>query len=712
MIPKALPIILLFLSGTSLYGADPVDATRTKKFWSFVAPRPQAIPATKDGHRNADQPIDRFVTAQMVRQGLQPSPRADKRTLLRRITFDLTGLPPSLDEIHGFLADPSEHAYENLVDRLLAKPQFGEHMARHWLDLVRFADTNGLHHDHYRQLTPYRDWIIRAFNDNLGFDEFVRYQIAGDLFPEPNLNQQIASGFNRLHLIIDQGTALPEESFTRNVVDRVTAVGTAFLGLTVQCAACHDHKYDPMTQRDFYQLFAFFNNFDGNPETNLDYGTDFRRGLQPPYINLQTPAQAARLQEFDAEISTIEKQIGDLAPPEPEAKNKNEQALKTLQEQLKKRQEERAGFEQTIPGTLVMKERAEVRPAHILIRGEYDQPGEQVERNTPAFLPPMKDKQGLKSRMDLAEWLVDASNPLTARVAVNRFWQQLFGVGLVRTSEDFGTQGERPSHPKLLDFLALKFMNSGWDVKKIVRSIVLSETYQQSSKASPERYESDPNNRQLTRGSRFRLDAEMIRDQVLSACGLLDSELYGKSVKPPQPEGLWLTVAMPGSYPRKFQADSGSQIYRRSVYTFWKRALPPPQMTIFDAPMRESCVARRERTNTPLQALLLMNEKQFFYAAMRYAMELLKASPRDDDQEIRRAYERVTSQLPGAPEMESLREALRDFRQLYSHDTGAARAMTTNILPPDSSVEEHVELAAWTLLVHSLLNLDITKTRQ
>ena len=349
--------------------------------------------------------------------------------------------------------------------------------------------------------------------------------------------------------------------------------------------------------------------------------------MQPPYINLPTPEQTAQLKQIDAEIAELEAQIQALKSERenPDAR-KREEELKSVAGKVDQQRKARAKIEEESPATLVMKERAEVRPAHIMIRGMYDQPGEQVERNTPAFLPPMKKQDGLKTRMDLAQWMVDPSNPLTARVTVNRLWQQFFGVGLVKTSEDFGAQGDWPSHPELLDDQTVRFVQSGWDVKKLVRSIVLSETYQQSSKATRDRYVSDPENRLLARGSRFRLDAEMIRDQVLAVSGLLNPTMHGKSVKPPQPPDLWkVAVAMPYSNPRVFQADSGDQIYRRSVYTFWKRALPPPQMSIFDAPTREeACIARRERTNTPLQALLLMNEEQYFLAALHCASGLLE----------------------------------------------------------------------------------------
>ncbi|NOZ39418.1 MAG: DUF1553 domain-containing protein [Planctomycetes bacterium] len=669
-----------------------------EEHWAFVPPQVHNVPICQDT-KWSDQPIDRFVLARLERAGLLPKAKTDKRTLLRRVTFDLTGLPPTLDEIHAFLSDSSDKAYENLVDRLLAQPQYGEHMAKYWLDLVRFADTNGLHHDHYREMTPYRDWVIRAFNDNLGFDDFITDQIAGDLLEEPSIDQQIASGFNRLHLIIDAGTALPQESFTRNVVDRVSAVGTAFLGLTLQCAVCHDHKYDPITRQNFYELYAFFNNFDGAPETGGRRGLDFKRGLQPPYLELPTPAQAEERQQLEREIADLAAKIEAL-----KAKPDDADALKALTDQLAQQQAARDALVTAIPATLVMKERAEVRPTHMLNRGVYDQPGDLVERNTPAFLPPMVEKEGPKTRLDLAKWLVAPSHPLTARVAVNRFWQQLFGVGLVKTSEDFGAQGEAPSHPQLLDHLALQFVQSGWNVKSLMRSIVLSQTYQQSSQASREEYVSDPGNRLLGRGSRFRIDAEMIRDQVLSVSGLLNPTMYGKSVKPPQPAGLWKIVAMPSSYPRVFQSDTGDQIYRRSVYTFWKRGLPPPQMTIFDAPSRESCIARRERTNTPLQALLLMNEEQYFAAARHYARTLLQQTDLNDEERIRQAYESITSQRPDDATLSELQNAREAFRQIYTADPASTQAMLGG--------SEDAELAAWTMLVHSLLNLDSTKTRE
>ncbi len=619
------------------------------EFWAFVAPKRTTPPDVKNGAWRTGM-IDPFVMARLESQGLQPKPEADRRTLIRRVTFDLTGLPPSLDEIDEFLKDDLPDAYAKLVDRLLANSAYGEHMARYWADLVRLADTNGMHKDFYRNFSTYRSWLIRAFNDNLRFDDFIKYQVAGDLYADPSEDQLVASGFNRLHLIIDRGTALPEESLHKNVLDRVQAFGTAFLGLTVQCAQCHEHKYDPISQKEFYQLYAFFNNFDGEPET----GGARKGGIQQPSITLSQSAEA------------------------PEAAGR---------------------------AAMVMRERPTPRPTYILIRGSYEHPGEEVQRNTPAFLPPLKEKDGVYTRMDLAEWLVDPRHPLTARVAVNHFWQQLFGVGLVKTSEDFGHQGEWPSHPELLDELAVSFVVSGWDVKKLVRAIVMSKTYRQRSDATPEEYASDPENRLLARGSRYRMDAEMIRDQILFLSGKLNREMYGESVKPPQPPGLWEAVSM--AAPFTYVADQGDAIYRRSFYTYWRRAMPPPQMTILNAPSREFCTPRRERTNTPLQALLLMNEQEYFKAAKACAALTLEEVENDPVRGLNRLYEKVTSHRPDPQRLQLMQETLNEFRDLYSSDKLLTEALTPELA--DSSFDQRVELAAWTMMTHSLLNLELAK---
>lgn len=689
------------------------EGAKYADFWAFVPPRMPSVPAVAN-KQWSQQPIDQFVLHRLEAEGMAPKARADRRTLIRRLSLDLTGLPPTRDEIRVYLADDSEGSYERLVDRLLAKPQYGEHMTKYWLDLVRFADTNGIHHDHYREMTPYRDWVIRAFNSNLPYSEFAKYQLAGDLYAEPTQDQLIASGFNRLHLIIDRGTALPEESFTRNVVDRVTAVGTAFMGLTVQCAVCHDHKYDPITMKDFYQLFAFFNNLDGEPETGGRQGTDFQRGLQPPYISLANEEQQTHLAHLDDELSNLNAQVQKIeqqvkAASDETKKKELDAELIEAKSILKKQQGARDAFEATIPVAMVMKEKAEIRSAHILLRGAYDRPGEQVERNSPAFLPPMKQKDGLKSRLDLAEWFVSTENPLTARVAVNRFWQQLFGVGIVKTSEDFGAQGDWPSHLDLLDHLSASFVDSAWDVKALIKQIVLSETYQQASEATPSEFKADPDNRLLARGARFRMDSEMVRDQLLATSGLLNDDLYGRSVKPPQPAGLWTSVSMPSSYPREYEPDTGEQILRRSVYTFWKRGMPPPQMTILDAPSREACIARRERTNTPLQALLLLNEQNYLMASRHLAHETIADRSLGAPDRLAILFETITSQLPDEAEAANLLKMVADLEAAYGNNLDLADQLCNGVILHDEVSTK--ELAAWTILVSTIYNLDITKTR-
>jgi len=678
------------------------------KFWAFETPKKPAVPKVKDSGWS-QHPIDLHVMKRFESEGLKPSAEADKRTLIRRVTFDLTGLPPSQEEVKAFVANERPDAYEKLIDRLLASPAYGEHMTRYWLDLVRFADTNGMHKDFYRNLIAYRDWVIRAFNDNLGYDDFAKYQLAGDLFPEPTNDQLIASGFNRLHLIIDRGTALPEESFYKNVLDRTTAVSTAFLGLTAQCANCHDHKYDPITQKDFFSLYAFFNNIDAQPET----AGRPRDGLQQPFVSLASDDQSKALAGLNDKLGKLEKAVGEAkkaVDAEKDAKKKKDlgKTLKAATTERDKAKKQRETLEKEIPKAMVMRERKEVRPTHIRERGEYDSLGVIVERNTPAFLPPLKKSGDVASRMDLANWFVDPQNPLTARVAVNRFWQQLFGIGLVKTSEDLGAQGEVPSHPELLDYLAVSFVESGWDMKALMKQMVMSKTYRQASPATPEQFKVDPENRLLARGSRYRMDAEMIRDQILASSGLLVTKLGGKSVKPPQPDGLWKAVTMIGE---RYKPDSGDDIYRRSLYTYWKRGMPPPQMTILNAPVRDACTARRERTNTPSQALLLLNESEYLKAARNLAVELLDSHKKngvDHHSAIADAYEIITSHKPDEKEMGIFLDLHEELQAYYEENPKLAEEMCEGL----DSVGSKVAVARWTVFINTLYNLDITKNRE
>ena len=636
--------------------------------WS-LSPVSNPKPPVVTDQRWNDHPIDRFVHCRLAEVGKLPSKEADRRTLIRRLTFDLTGLPPTVGEIREFLADKRGDAYERLVDRLLDSEHYGEHMARYWLDLVRYSDTHGLHADDYREVYKYRDWVIDSFNRNQPFDQFTIEQVAGDLLPEPSQDQLVASGFNRLHLSNSAGSALAEELYVNNVVDRVNAVGTVYLGLTLGCAQCHDHKYDPISQREYYQLFAFFNNLDGLSHTQ-------RKKSPPPFLSFPNAEQSTLIAKLKQQIKEADK---------------DKKRVSALRKKL-------AAVEKAVPTTMIMKERTEMRPAFIYTRGQYDQPGETVARAIPVAFPPMPKGQPL-NRLGFARWLLMPEHPLTARVAVNRFWQQCFGVGLVKTSEDFGSQGEPPSHPHLLDHLASRFVASGWDVKSLMRHIVTSQTYRQSSIASQADFRIDPENRLLARGPRFRMDAEMLRDQALAVAGLLNRTMHGRSVKPPQPPGLWKAVALGASNTRYYVPDKGTDTLRRSLYTFWKRSIPHPAMTIFDAPTRETCVARRERTNTPLQALVLMNEPQYFACATEIARKVLLEGGNDDAARIRFTWEHLTGFEIDEGELKIVGQSLESFRAEYTDKTRLGDSELT------------AEEAAWTMLMNSLLNLDIVKTK-
>ncbi len=718
------------------------QGAKVEKFWAYRPIQPPAMPQSAAA-RALESPIDAFVVERLQGQSPQADqlpeaaplaanatgapmlkPSADRRTLLRRLTLDLTGLPPTREELHAFLQDETPAAYEKQVDRLLNSARYGEHMAKYWLDLVRFADTNGIHHDHFREMTPYRDWVIRSYNQNLPYDKFVVAQVAGDLLASPSQDELIASGFNRLHLVIDRGTALPEESHVRNVVDRTTAFGTAFMGLTVGCAVCHDHKYDPITQRDFYQLYAFFNNIDATPETP-------GRNVHEPALRLPTPEQTDELERLQQAIAQTNQLIakakgsistksnsdnspdGGSSSCETDDQEQSQQEITKLQQELAELKSRMQSVQSQVLTTLIMKERKDPRPAHILIRGAYDNPGEEVQRSTPSFLPPLQSRGQAPDRLDLARWITSPEHPLLARVTVNRIWQQFFGVGLVRTSEDFGNQGEVPSHPKLLDYLASEYIASGWNTKQLIRRIVMTETYRQTSEATPGEYKSDPDNRMLARGARFRLDSEVIRDQILFTSGLLYESLYGKSVKPPQPPGLWKNVSMKSSSTYSFVADRGQDIVRRSIYTFWKRALPPPQMTIFDAPTRESCIARRERTNTPLQALVLMNEGLFVDAAATLASQLLVVDKYSGEEAINVAFESITSHTPTEYERTTLLQGYQSLRESYATRQEEAKNLAhRSHLKTAIADDQAVDCAAMTLTINAIYSLDTVKNHQ
>jgi hypothetical protein len=908
--------------------------------WAFVPPVRPSVPhlSAKDGIKPdwSKNPIDHFIAARLVKGGLVPSPEADRAKLIRRVTLDLTGLPPTLAEVDAFLGDASPNAYEKLVDRLLDSPRYGEHVARYWLDIARYGDTHGLHLDNYREMWPYRDWVVKAFNSNMAFDRFITEQLAGDLLPNATPDQVIASGFNRCHVTTNEGGSIEEECYVRNVVDRVDTTGIVFLGLTTGCARCHDHKYDPLTTKDYYQLFAFFNSLDESP-------LDGNEARYPPIVRVPSPEQVATLAQmrrkrdaiwqkiapqianvkYDDNQDTNESEVvtrgdyvwiddglppgakpgGDVTsdgqwrfvsrpdypvlsgnksirgsadrltqqffqdanpgltvgegdvlfayvfidptnPPkeimlqwrvrdwdhraywgenvitwgadgtserlsmgplpktgawvrlEVEAKKvglkpgrvvngwaftqhggtvywdkagietwtpqggqryqtlsawvraqkakklnglpaniqdiikidrvgrsnaqkkalreyfieteyaRQHPAVRALYEQLAAADKEREDFEQTLPTTLVSHEQSQPRPAFILKRGEYEQKTEKVDRATPAFLPSLPADVP-RNRLGLARWLVSPENPLTARVAVNRFWQQCFGVGIVKTSEDFGTQGEPPSHPELLDWLAVQLREDGWNVKKFMKRLVMSATYRQSSNVTLDRLARDPANRLLSRGPRFRLEAEVLRDQALGVSGLLVEKQGGPSVKPPQPYGLWEAVGYVTSNTRDFVADTGREkVHRRSLYTFWKRTAPPPQMTTFDAPSREACMVRRERTNTPLQALLLLNEPQYFECARALAERTMRECNAGHEARIKFMFRLAAARDPDAKELAELSAAYKDYLAIYTDAAEEARkAISVGETKPDPALNCS-QLAAWTMISNLILNLD------
>jgi hypothetical protein len=665
--------------------------------WSFRTPRRPELPAVKNTAwvRN---PIDRFILARLEKEGLSPSPEADRATIVRRLTLDLAGLPPTLEEVDAFLNDTRPDAYERLVDRLLASPRYGERMALEWLDAARFADTHGYHIDSGRDMSGWRRWVIDAFNRNKPFDQFTVEQVAGDLLPGATTEQKIASGFHRNHMINFEGGAIPQEYHNAYVVDRVNTTGTVWLGLSVACAQCHDHKYDPISQREFYQLYAFFFNV---PENGLDGS----KGNAAPLLKMPTREQRQRLDQLDASIKALEKRQKESGPAEERKRRADELA------RLKK---ERDALYNSIPSTMVMEEMGSPRETFLLVRGQYDKRGDKVRPATPAFLPPLP-AGAPPNRLGLARWLVDPSHPLTARVAVNRYWQMYFGTGLVKTAEDFGTQGERPSHPELLDFLATEFIGTDWDVKKLQRLIVTSATYRQSSAVRPDLHAHDPENRLLARASRLRLPAEFIRDQALAVSGLLDGEIGGHSVSPYQPPGLWEELAsrLDGANwtAQTYVQSKGRDLYRRSMYTFWKRTSPPPTLTTFDAPDRETCTVRRARTNTPLQALILMNDPTYVEASRKLAERILTEAGPDAEGRIAFAFRLVTARPPHPAEVAVLRKVLDEQLAVYHKDARAALKLLKVGEAPRQDKFNAAEVAAWSVLASILLNLDETITR-
>jgi hypothetical protein len=924
--------------------------------WAFIPPTRPPLPAVKNTSwvRN---PIDAFILAELAKHGLAPAPEADRRTLARRASLDLTGLPPTPEEVEDFVRDGSPDAYEKYVDELLRSPHWGEHRGRYWLDAARYADTHGIHFDNYREMWSYRDAVIRAFNANEPFDRFTVEQLAGDLLPHSTLQQRVASGFNRCNITSNEGGLIPEEYLVLYARDRTETTAQVWLGLTAGCAVCHDHKFDPISQKEFYSLAAFFNNttqgaMDGNvkdtppvvfvprpadrarwdalPRERAAIGrraderrqamrADFEKWLKTSHAEELTrtlPADGLRLyaplgegegrsvtvrvngkvratllpagaawaggyvapralkaragatlelpdagncdtnepfsygawvkppargafgavfarmdntneyrgwdlwlengrpgthivhrwpedalkvvarsplpagqwshvfvtydgsrraagvhvyingvpQPVEVEADQLKGSIrtgvpfkvgqrhtsgrldgvlvqdvriygrslaaaqvqrlarttraaGLLARPADkrhEAENRelldwylstSDRAFGELMARLDELQREEAAIRDRGTEAHVMHERAQMPMAYVLFRGEYDKRRGRVGPDTPRVLPPLPP--GLpRNRLGLAQWLLLPEHPLTARVTVNRFWQEVFGTGIVRTSGDFGTAGEPPSHPELLDWLAVEFRESGWDVKKFFRLLVTSATYRQQARTTPQNLEKDPSNRLLSRGPRFRMDAEMVRDYALAASGLLVREVGGPSVKPYQPEGVWEAVAMMESNTRYYRRDDGENLYRRSLYTFWKRAAPPASMDLLNAPSREVCTVRRERTNTPLQALVTLNDPQFVEAARVLAQAALKEGGPTTDTRLDFIARRLVSRPLRQEEVGVVRSSLDDLLAYYKgHRDDARKLIRVGEAKVDTSLEP-AALAAWTMLSNELMNLD------
>lgn len=616
-----------------------------KDHWAFVAPKKEQIPQV-DRDSLVANAIDNFVIQKLEAQGLQPSDKASKEKLIRRVYFDLTGLPPSIEDIDAFVNNTNANAYETVVDNLLNSSRFGEHMASSWLDVARYSDTHGYQDDLERVMWPWRDWVISAFNRNIPYDEFITWQLAGDLLPNPTMEQIVATGFNRNHKITQEGGVIDEEYRVEYVLDRTNTVSKSLLGLTMECAQCHDHKYDPISQKEYFSFYSFFNKV--NEKGRMDYG--------------EIPEPNIKITKKDVEDVLTFINMPDSIP----------------EVQL-----------------MVMRDDMTSRKTYVLERGLYDAPGEEVHVGTPkAVLPFTEDYE--QNRLGLANWLFDERNTLTARVAVNRIWQQFFGTGLVASSSDFGNQGALPSHPELLDWLAITFREEGWDMKKMIKRMVLSNTYQQTTKTSPELLELDPDNKWLARSSRSKLTAEMIRDNALAVSGLLVEKVGGPSVKPYQPEGLWAETTS-GQGLTEYIMDSGESLYRRSLYTFWKRTVPPPAMITFDAATRNFCMVKRQETSTPLQALVMLNDPQLIEASQALATQMLNNDGLSDEERIVTIFRKITSRSPNTTEVENLKRYINEVIAEYEVDEEDAVEM---VKPEDK------KRYAYSSLVSLIFNLD------
>ncbi len=716
-----------------------------EEHWSLQPIQPPVAPEVKNAGL-ARNPIDLFVLARLEAAGLSFSPQANRATLLRRLSLDLTGLPPTLAELDAFIADDLPGAYERAVDRLLSSPRYAEAMAPAWLDAARYADSNGYQTDGTRAMWPWRDRLLASLNGNQPFDQFTIEQIAGDMLPDASRDQLLASGFHRNHMLNGEGGRIVEESRVEYVVDRAHTTATVWLGLTAGCARCHDHKYDPLTQAEFYQLYGFFNNVD---ETG---GVDRRSGTAAPTIDLPAPEQEQQqaayqteLAEQNSALKKLESALAkaqatwedeqqrmiapdDQAPAVPPAiakllevpeDKRSEKQLAELRDFYFSRSKERSAaikakdavqakldaLNRSVLITMVMGERKDRRPTHLLDRGLYDQPRQEVQPGVPAWLPPLP--QGASNnRLGLARWLVDPANPLTARVTVNRIWQHFFGAGLVRTPEDFGTQGERPTHPELLDWLAWQFQQD-WDVKRIQRLILSSGAYRQSSRVTAQLLERDPENRLLSRAARARLSSLALRDQALALAGLLVEQQGGPPVKPYQPPGIWEELSFNKI---SYKQDQGENLYRRSLYTFWRRSIGPTNL--FDTSPRQVCTVSSARTNSPLHSLIVFNDTTYVEAARAFGERMAAEGGSAPSERITWAFRAATAREASAAEAQILSATFERNRKYYeAHADEAAALIAVGESPRKTSLSP-AELAAYTAVASLLLNLDEVLTRE
>lgn len=676
-----------------------IDAgAKYEPHWAYIPPQRSEIPEVKQTSWPRGD-VDRFVLARLEAAGVEPSPEADRHTLIRRLYFDLTGLPPTPEDIRNFELDNQPGAYERLVDKLLASPAYGERMASWWFDLVRFANTVGYHGDQEHRITPYRDYVIKSFNDNMPFDQFTIEQLAGDLLPNPTLWQRVASGYNRILQTTHEGGAQDAEYRAIYQADRVRNFSEAWLAGSMGCAQCHDHKFDPYTQKDFYSLGAFFADVDhfGSFEP---IGVNAEIDLRPPEIMAWTLPVYNEVKEVDAKIAACEKKLNGSIGIDWE----QQRAALT---ELKKRRVELEG--QFVP-TMVTEAVSPPQETRILARGNWmDKTGPLVEPATPECLPPLEVNGRRANRLDLARWLVNKENPLTARVVVNRAWKRYFGIGLSKSVLDMGSQGEAPPNQPLLDKLAIDFMESGWDMKQLVRTLVTSSAYRQASLPRPEVDTIDPENRLVGRQGRFRFDAEQIRDNALSVSGLLMNQIGGNYVRPYQPAGYYRHLNFPE---RDYVASKGDDQFRRAVYTHWQRQFLHPWLVAFDAPNRTECTAERTPSNTPNAAMVLLNDPSYVEAARALAARVLQQeSAKQDGERIAWAWRVVVGREPVNDEVAELQNLLDEHRAHYQADTASAKALVSVGISPQPKNLDASELAAWTSVSRVLLNLSETITR-